>query len=186
MLPLLTVSLILCLVGISGKGWTNNATKNSELVCLHKFFLRQYYLCYHVCFVNNERLKCEIKVPLRYYSVLYRHHTQKLYQKLQYPEFFPTQMQVLFLIFNKYIIHKLADADPACNLDSCSVTWNEIKIYRIMWLRQKAEHYLCKSSQSHHIRTPCQIILRYCLIYFLDTVSNDYFSQLLPIPKCFP
>ena len=48
-----------------------------------------------------------------------------------------------------------------------------------MWLRYKLEHYLRKSTESHHMRTLCQIIMGLCLVNFLGTVSTDYFSQLL-------
>ena len=50
----------------------------------------------HVCCMKNERLECKIKVSLRCHSAFYRHHTQRLYQKLQYPELFLTRCRCDF------------------------------------------------------------------------------------------
>ena len=37
-------------------------------------FAQQYRPWCHVCFVKNERLECEIKVPLVYYYSFYQHY----------------------------------------------------------------------------------------------------------------
>ena len=55
-----------------------------------------------------------------------------------------------------------------------------------MWLRDKPEHYIRNSTDSHHIRTLCQIIFWSCLIHFLGTVSTNYFSILLAITEKIP
>ena len=53
-----------------------------------QYFAWQSLLWRHVSFVKSERLECEINVSLGYYSAFYQHHTQILYQKIQYPELF--------------------------------------------------------------------------------------------------
>ena len=93
---------------------------------LSPVFARQYRPWCQVNSVKNERLECEIKVPLGYNSTFYRHHVQKIYQKLMYPEFFLPRCRCGFAK-KKSGSHKLADADPAGTLDSCSGTQNEQK-----------------------------------------------------------
>ena len=55
-----------------------------------------------------------------------------------------------------------------------------------MLLVLKSEHYLRKSTDLHHMRNMCQIILRSSFIHFLGRVSTDHFSQFIPITKCSP
>ena len=50
-----------------------------------------------------------------------------------------------------------------------------------MWLREKPGHYLRKSTESHHMRTLCQRILRSWFIHFLGTVSTAYLLLKLAI-----
>ena len=71
MLPLLAVSLVLCLVGISGEGWEKKIYQKCRMSLSLPVFVRKCCPWCHVNFVKNERLECEIKVPLGYYSVFY-------------------------------------------------------------------------------------------------------------------
>ena len=50
-------------------------------------------------------------------------------------------------------------------------------------MREKPEHYLRKSTESHNMQTLYQIILWPNLIHFLGAVSTDYFSLLLAITE---
>ena len=50
-------------------------------------FTLKYHPWYHVRFMNNYILECEIKVSLLFYCVFYWCHTYKLYKKLQDSEF---------------------------------------------------------------------------------------------------
>ena len=97
MFPLLEVSLLVYLVGISGKGWAKKMPSKFRNESVVASFTWQSFPWCHVHFSKNEMLECEITVPLGYYSKFYGHHIQKLYQKLRHTEFFPTQMQVWFL-----------------------------------------------------------------------------------------
>ena len=53
-----------------------NATKYVEWIRRRQF---SFWNLAHVHFMKNERLECEIKVSLEYYSVFYPHHTYYLY-----------------------------------------------------------------------------------------------------------
>ena len=67
MLPLLLVSLILCLVSISVKGCKNkipSKIQNESVVAILACQSRPW--C-HVCFMQDERLEYETKVSLGYY-----------------------------------------------------------------------------------------------------------------------
>ena len=55
-----------------------------------------------------------------------------------------------------------------------------------MWLREVLEHYLHKSTNSHHMQTLCQRILWSCLIHFIGTFSTAYFSLFLSITEQSP
>ena len=84
------------------------------------------------------------------------------------------------MIFDKSILsrsQKLADADPIGTLDSCSGSKNEQKNTQNTVIENESEHYICKPTESHHMRTLCQRILRSCLIRFLGTFGTDYFSN---------
>ena len=75
MLPLLIVYLILYLVSISGKKWANKCHHKCGMSLSLPVFDQQYRPWCHFHFIKNERLECEIKVPLGYYSALYQHNT---------------------------------------------------------------------------------------------------------------
>ena len=71
MLPLLAVFLILCLVGMSDKGWAKTLPpkmQNNYVVANFHFAILSVVSC---PFRENERLEREIKVYLGYYSVFY-------------------------------------------------------------------------------------------------------------------
>ena len=87
MLPLLAVSLISCLVGMSGEGWAKTCLQNCGISSSSPVFTQQFRPWCHVRFVKNKRLECEMKVSLGYYYVFYRYHMYKSYQNLQYLEF---------------------------------------------------------------------------------------------------
>ena len=77
MLHLLTVSLILCLVSISGEGWGGKLPpkmRNKFIVSIFHPAISPMVSC---LFRENERLEFEIKVYLVYYSVFYLYYTQK-------------------------------------------------------------------------------------------------------------
>ena len=121
-------------------------------------------------------------IILCFIDIIRRNYTRSYnIQSFSYPD--------VGVISDKYILsksHKFADADPTGTLDPCSGTQNEQKKQRILWFRLKSEHYLRKFIESHYMRTPCQIILRYFLIHFLGTVSTTYLSQFLTIAKWSP
>ena len=81
-------------------------------------FYRQSCPWFHVHVVKNERLMCEIKVPLGYYStfinIIRRNYTRSYdIQIFSYPD--------IGVILDKYLFsrgRKLADADPTGTLDS--------------------------------------------------------------------
>ena len=75
MLPLLEVALILCLVSILDKKWAKNCHHKCGMSLSLQVFAWQYLPLRHVRFVKNERLECEIKVSLGYFSAFYHHHT---------------------------------------------------------------------------------------------------------------
>ena len=79
MILILAVSLILHLVIISGKKWAKTATQKFEMSLSFPAFPRQSRPCFHVPSVKNEKLECEIKESLGYYSEFYWHHTWKFY-----------------------------------------------------------------------------------------------------------
>ena len=115
MLPLLTVSLILCLISISDTKWAKKYHNKCRMILSSQNSDWQPRPWCHVSFVKNERLECEIKASLGYYSAFYQHHTQKLYQSSSYP--------YVGVIFDKYILsrsHILADSDPTGTLDLCA------------------------------------------------------------------
>ena len=92
------------------------------------FFARKYCPWRYVCFVKNERLECEIKVSLEYYSafLLTSYVESILEDTISRDSAYPAED----VNFKKPILsssHKLADADPAVTLYSCSVTQNEQK-----------------------------------------------------------
>ena len=101
MLRLLVVSLIFCLVGMPGEGWAKNCQQKLGMSQSSPVFSQRvwkYFPWFHVYFVKNERLEWvtgEINVSLGYYSVFYRCHTYKTYQKLRYLEFPPSQLYIL-------------------------------------------------------------------------------------------
>ena len=47
-------------------------------------------------------------------------------------------------------------------------------------------HYLCKSTESHHMWALCQSMFWSCLVHFWRKISNDYFSQWLLISERYP
>ena len=68
------------LVSMSGEGWAKILPpKTAEQSLSSPVFTRQPRPWCHLRFMQNERLECEIKVSLGYYSVFYRYHTYKLY-----------------------------------------------------------------------------------------------------------
>ena len=127
MLPLLEVSLILCLVIISYKKWAKQCHHKCGMILSSQVFACKYCPWVSCPFCENEWLECEIKVSLVYYSAFYQHHTQKLYQKLQYPDFSYPDAGVIFYISILSRSQKLADVYPPGTLDSCSGTQNEQK-----------------------------------------------------------
>ena len=88
MLSLLAVSSILCLVSILGEGWAKKLPPECGIILSSPVFTWKYFSQFHSPIVKNERMECEIKASLRYFSAFYRYLTQKLCQKLQYPDFY--------------------------------------------------------------------------------------------------
>ena len=60
------------------------------------------------------------------------------------------------------------------------------KTHMITLLIEKPEHYLCKSTESHHIQNLFQRILWSYLTNFVGTFSTAYFSLLLAITEKSP
>ena len=75
-------------------------------------------------FCENERLECEIKVLLGYYSAFLDIIRIKYARRYNIQSYSHRDVGV---IFDKYILcisHKLVDAEPTGTLDSCSGTQN--------------------------------------------------------------
>ena len=186
MLPLQAVSLILSLVSISDKKWEKNCHNKCVMsLSLQVFAWKSRPWC-HICFVENERLECKIKVSLGYYSafidIICRNYTRSYdIHSFSYPD--------VGAIFDKSILsrsHKLAGADLTGTLDSCSGIQNEQKNTQNNVIQSETRTLSTQVYRVTSYANPGSKNFRSCLIHFLGTVSTDYFSQLLPITKCSP
>ena len=138
MLHLLEVSLILCMISISGKGWEKNWHQECGMSPSSPVFDRQSRLLCHVRFIKKREAGVWNQGTLMIlFCVLSASYVEiileaKIHRVFSYPDIGDIKKINILSIS-----HKLADTDPSGTLESCFGTKMIRKIHIIIWFREK-------------------------------------------------